>query len=63
MKKNIKIKTNSFRLSFTLKVSFNLLNNKEFLLKKHRMGGRHAKVIRPKKRKAFTLACLPAYVK
>ncbi len=56
MKKNIKIKTNNFRLSITLKANFKLLNNMEFLWKKALNTVGRAKVICLKERSAFTLA-------
>ncbi|TOI59478.1 hypothetical protein CGI56_23555 [Vibrio parahaemolyticus] len=57
MKKNIKIKTNSFRLSITLKANFKLLNNKEFFRNKTLNTDGHDKVSCLKERSVFTLAC------
>ncbi|KGK08513.1 hypothetical protein [Vibrio navarrensis] len=57
MKKNIKIKTNSFRLSITLKANLKLLNDKEFSKNNALNTEGHAKVNGLKERTAFTLAC------
>ncbi|WP_350225442.1 hypothetical protein [Vibrio parahaemolyticus] len=62
MKKNIKIKTSSFRLSLTLKLELNSLINKDFIARRILERGRRDKVNRLKERSAFTLSRLPYQV-
>ncbi|MCU8479107.1 hypothetical protein M2G46_22195 [Vibrio vulnificus] len=62
MKKNIKIKTNSFRLSLTLKFNFKFLINKDFLARDKGNDGECAKVKHLDNEMAFTLAHSPPQV-
>ncbi len=62
MKKNIKIKTSSFRLSLTLRSDIKLLINKDFIARRILGRGSRDKVNRLKERSAFTLSRLPHQV-
>ncbi|ELB2044424.1 hypothetical protein AB0533_004478 [Vibrio parahaemolyticus] len=62
MKKNIKIKTNSFRLSLTLRLKIKLLINKDFTKVGALDRGMRDKVNRLKNGTAFTLSRMPRQV-
>ncbi|EJE8694993.1 hypothetical protein [Vibrio vulnificus] len=55
MKKNIKTKTNHFRLSVTLTLELKLLNSKHLFGEKKLFTDGCGKVFRQEKKKAFTL--------